>query len=218
MLVSVNFFTVLDFPTTVAANEAVAGVNAAWAFPVPDSDTVCGLFVPLSLTESVPVSAPVWVGAKVTLIVQLFPAAKVLPQIFVCLKLALVVMLLKYIVAFELLVRVAFLAALDASTTTVPNERELGVRLMSAPLICGATVRLNVVAFVKLPDVPRMVTTSVPAVAEPVADRVSVLVEVAGFGVKVAVTPLGKPVADSMTLPLKPFCEFTVTVVVALLP
>jgi len=79
----VNTFAALDFPTTVAEYVAVAGVNAAWALPVPDRDTVCGLFVPLSLTESVPVRAPTWVGVKVTLIVQLFPAAKVLPQVVV---------------------------------------------------------------------------------------------------------------------------------------
>jgi hypothetical protein len=166
----------------------------------------------------VPVRAPTWVGVKVTLIVQLFPAAKVLPQVVVCEKLALVVMLLKYTVVLELLVNVAFFAALDASTTTVPKARDPGVRLRSAPLTLGATVRLNVVAFVKLPDVPTMVTMTVPAVADPVADRVSVLLEVVGFGLNPYVTPLGKPVTDSVTLPVKPFCWFTVTVVVTLLP
>jgi hypothetical protein len=80
----VNTFAALDFPTTVAEYVAVAGVNVACASPVPDRDTVCGLFVPLSLIERVPVRGPIWVGVKVTLIVQLFPAAKVLPQVLVC--------------------------------------------------------------------------------------------------------------------------------------
>ena len=153
-----------------------------------------------------------------TLIVQLFPAAKVPPQVFVCVKLALAAMLLKYIVPLELLVTVAFFAALDASTTTEPNDIDVGVRPMSVPGICGATVRLNEVAFVKPPDVPRIVTMTVPAVAVPVADKVSVLPEVVGFGLNDAVTPLGKPVTESVTLPVKPFCWFTATEVVMLLP
>jgi len=191
----VNVFAVLVFPTFVPGNVAVAGVNAAWGLPVPDSATVCGLFVPLSPTESVPVRDPLWVGVKVTLMVQLFPAAKEPPQVFVCEKLALVVMLLKYIVVLELLVSVAFFAALDASTTTVPNARAVGDTLM--PLTCGSTVRLTYAVRVKLPDTPVMVTVAVPKVAEPVAVRVSVLVVVVGFGLNAAVTPFGRPEADS---------------------
>ena len=127
-------------------------------------------------------------------------------------------MLLKYIVVLELLVSVAFFGLLDASTTTVPKERAPGVRLIWEPLISGATVRPNEVAFVKLPDWPRMVTITPPAVAESVAVRVRVLVEVVGFGEKTADTPLGRPVAESVTPLLKPFCWFTVTLVETLLP
>jgi hypothetical protein len=47
------------------------------ATPVPARPTVRGLPLPLSATESVPVAAPDAVGAKVTLIVQLLPAARV---------------------------------------------------------------------------------------------------------------------------------------------
>jgi len=50
LFLRVNVFAALDFPTTVAEYVALAGVNVAWALPVPDSDTVCGLLVPLSLT------------------------------------------------------------------------------------------------------------------------------------------------------------------------
>ena len=48
--------------------------------------------------------------------------------------------------------------------------------------------------------------------------RVSVLVEVAGFGLNAAVTPLGKPEAAKFTLPVKPFSGATVTVLVPRLP
>jgi len=58
---------------------------------------------------------------------------------------------------------------------------------------------------VKLPDVPVMVTVAEPVVAVPLAVSVRVLEVVAGFGLKPAVTPLGNPEADMVTLPVKPF-------------
>jgi hypothetical protein len=71
---------------------------------------------------------------------------------------------------------------------------------------------------VKPPEVPVIVTVTVPVVAVPLAARVSVLVAVAGLGLNEAVTPLGRPDADKLTLPLKPFCGVTVTVLVPLPP
>jgi hypothetical protein len=71
------------------------------------------------------------------------------------------------------------------------------------------------VVFVKLPDVPVMVSVTVPMVAVPLAVSVNVLVVVAGFGLNDAVTPLGRPDADKLTLPLKPFCG---VIVIALVP
>jgi hypothetical protein len=50
-----------------------------------------------------------------------------------------------------------------------------------------------------------MVTGIVPMVAVPLAVSVNVLAVLAGFGVNDAVTPLGKPEADKLTLPLNPF-------------
>lgn len=67
------------------------------------------------------------------------------------------------------------------------------------------TVRLMVVVFVRLPDVPVIVMLPVPTVAEPLAASVKVLELAAGLGLKEAVTPPGKPEADRETLPLKPF-------------
>lgn len=60
-------------------------------------------------------------------------------------------------------------------------------------------------ALVKLPDVPVTVTVKVPVAAVPLAERVKTLLAVAGFVPKVALTPLGKPDADKVTLPLNPF-------------
>ena len=74
-------------------------------------------------------------------------------------------------------------------------------------------MREMVVLFVKLPEVPEMVTVTVPVVATPVADRLKRLVVVAGFAPKTALTPLGKPDALKTTLPLNPFCGLIVIVV-----
>ena len=52
--------------------------------PVPDSETCCGLPAALSVTFKVALRAPVVVGLKVTLTVQLALAANELPQVWVC--------------------------------------------------------------------------------------------------------------------------------------
>ena len=70
------------------------------------------------------------------------------------------------------------------------------------------------VVAVKIPEVPVIVTVVVPAAALSLAVRVSVLVPVAGLGLNAAVTPLGKPKAERVTLPLKPFDGTTEIVLV----
>jgi hypothetical protein len=82
----------------------------------------------------------------------------------------------------------------------------------------GLTVRPIVAEFDKLPDVPVMFTVAAPVVAVLLAVNVTVLVVVAGFVLNDAVTPLGRPEADKVTLPLKPFCGVTVIVLVPPLP
>ncbi len=58
----------------------------------------------------------------------------------------------------------------------------------------------------------------VPVVAAALAVNVSVLDVVVGFRLKAAVTPLGRPDAARLTLPLNPFAGFTVIALVPLLP
>jgi len=151
------------------------------------------------------VFAPTWVGVKVTAIWQLFPAAKVLPQGVLPaaeLKAPLVAMLVMSSVTLPPLVSVTVFAVLVSPTTSLLNKREDGDRL--TPVASGFTVRLNDAVLVTLPDTPVMVIVVVPKVAEPLAVRVSVLVEVVGFGTNPADTPFGRPEADSVTLPSKP--------------
>ena len=76
----------------------------------------------------------------------------------------------------------------------------------------------SVVVLVKLPETPVMVTVTVPGVAVPLAVSVNVLVPVVLLGLNAAVTPLGRPEADKLTLLLKPFCGVTVIVLVPLAP
>jgi hypothetical protein len=80
------------------------------------------------------------------------------------------------------------------------------------------TVSVIAVARVKLPDAPHIVTVTVPVVAFLLAVRVSVVEEVAGFGLNEAVTPLGSPEAEKLTSPVKPFWGVMVIVLVPLLP
>ena len=63
-----------------------------------------------------------------------------------------------------------------------------------------------------------IVTVEVPAAAAPLAVSVKELVVVVEAGVNNAVTPLGRPVADKLTLPVKPFRGATVMVLEPLNP
>ena len=67
------------------------------------------------------------------------------------------------------------------------------------------TVRDRVVMLLRLPEAPVIVTVTLPVVAVLLAVSVSVLVVGVLVGLNEAVTPLGKPEADRLTLPLKPF-------------
>ena len=65
------------------------------------------------------------------------------------------------------------------------------------------------VAHAPLAEVPVMVTVALPTVAVLLAVSVSVLVPVVELGAKAAVTPLGRPEAARVTLPVNPFAGTT---------
>jgi hypothetical protein len=80
------------------------------------------------------------------------------------------------------------------------------------------TVRETEVVCDNVPDVPVIVTDFVPVVAVLLALKVTTLLPVVGFVPNVAVTPAGRPDAERVTLPVKPFSLLTVIVLVPLLP
>lgn len=86
------------------------------------------------------------------------------------------------------------------------------------PLVPMPTVRAMVVVAGRAPDVPVIVTVKDPVVAVLLAVRVSTLLPVVGFVPNEAVTPLGKPDAARVTLPVKPPTSVTLIVLVPLLP
>jgi hypothetical protein len=106
--------------------------------------------------------------------------------------------------------------ALPAKPTepTSPSDQTAG----SVDTVTPRTVREITTVLVKLPEVPLMVTVTVPVVAVLLAVSVKVLEVLALLGLNDAVTPLGKPVAERLTVLLKPFCGVTVMVLVALAP
>jgi hypothetical protein len=94
------------------------------------------------------------------------------------------------------------------------------VGAFGASTMLGAafTVKAIVVEADMLPAVPLMVTVAVPVVAVLPAVSVTTLVPLVGLVAKAAVTPLGKPVAASVTLPVNPLKAKIVIVSDALLP
>jgi hypothetical protein len=96
----------------------------------------------------------------------------------------------------------------------MPGARVTPPEFPSVKLGAAVTVSAIVVVAVRLPDVPVMVTVAVPWEAPAPAVRVSVLVAAVGFGTKAAVTPVGKPVAARVTLPVNPPASVTVMTLV----
>ncbi len=87
-------------------------------------------------------------------------------------------------------------------------------------LAVAVTVRLIVVVCVVDPETPVMVIVDVPVVAVPLAVKVSVDVPLVAMdaGLNAAVTPLGRPDADSVTVPVNPDSAPTVIVLVPVPP
>src|SRR5438128_2680724 len=85
VLVSATACAALVVPTVWLPKLRLDGdkLTTAGVFPTPVRLTLCGLPLALSVILSVPVPVPAAVGAKLTLIAQLVPAATVLPQLLV---------------------------------------------------------------------------------------------------------------------------------------
>src|SRR5260370_38591442 len=97
--------------------------------------------------------------------------------------------------------------ALPARPTepTSPSDQTAG----TVETVTAWTVREIAAEFVKLPEVPVTMTVTVPVVAVPLAVSVKVLEGGVLLGLKDALTPLGMPEAERLTLLLKPFCGVT---------
>lgn len=110
--------------------------------------------------------------------------------------------------------------AMDSVLLLAPWVTEtLGAEAASEKLATAFTVRAMVVEAVNVPEVPVMVTvTGPPAVAVLVAVSVTTLELVAGLVAKEAVTPLGRPLAASVTAPANPPSPVMVSVSVLVLP
>jgi hypothetical protein len=89
---------------------------------------------------------------------------------------------------------------------------------VSVKLAGAVTLTLIVAVLCKLPEVPVIVTVAAPTVAELLAVSVTVLVLVVLAGLKVAVTPLGNPEAERLTVAVKPFWGATVIELLTLVP
>ena len=73
-------------PTATLGKVRLVGLNVSGATAVPVIFTIWGLVEALSTIVNAPVIEATALGAKLTLIVQLFDAARDDPQLFVCVK------------------------------------------------------------------------------------------------------------------------------------
>jgi hypothetical protein len=156
----------------------------------------------LSVMVRVPATVPAAVGVKVSLIVQ-EPLAATLPaQVFVAAKLALGVMLVMVSAALPVLLSVTACDALIVPTFWLPNGRLDGETPATGAEV--ATVRLKV-PVTELTPLPLAVMVIVWLVTDGavLAAWSEMLPELVVPGwVNVAVTPVGKVLVESVTLPV----------------
>jgi hypothetical protein len=153
--VSVTLLAPLVLPTATVPKFKELEERVTGALPVPVRLTVCGLFRALSVNVSVPVTAPIAVGEKVTPTTQLAPAAILVPQVLLATaKPALVTMLEKLRATFTRLVSVTVLTALVPPTATVPKFKLLEERVTGAlPVPVRVTICVPALpAIVRLPE------------------------------------------------------------------
>ena len=83
---------------------------------------------------------------------------------------------------------------------------------------CAATSTSTVVLADAFPELPLMAISYFPGSTAELAVSVSELVVLVVAGLKVALKPTGSPEAERLTLPVKPFDEATLMVLVVLVP
>jgi hypothetical protein len=151
-LVRVTVFAGLVVPTATEPKSKLVGESFA-VVPIPLSVTFCGLPGALSVTDSLPVRFPICVGSKVTLTVQLAPAASELPQVWVCAKspalVPVIAMAVIVNVVVPTLVSVTVFAGLAVSMATVPKLKVVGESFAVVPIplsgtCCGLPAALSV--------------------------------------------------------------------------
>jgi hypothetical protein len=140
-------------PKLIEAVDSVIGVT-----PVPLRVVVNGLPRPVYATERVPVCAPVVVGPKVTLTVQVELAAKELPHAFVSAKGAAVEMLSPAIAVLE-----EFFTLIVEAALVVPSPTE--PKLWDAGEIVTGAVPVPVSVMVWVAGVALSVITTLPVTA-----------------------------------------------------
>ena len=86
LFVSLTVLTALVLPIATAPRFRVIGETVSRAMPVPASPTTCGLPGALSKILTLPSIAPTEAGANCRLMLQVFPAATLEPQVLVCVK------------------------------------------------------------------------------------------------------------------------------------
>jgi len=142
-----GMFTEVEPTRVVVIGEEEVRLN--WAVLVPERATVWGLPVALSEMLSAPLRAPLAVGAKVTLAVQLCPGLSRLfngaaAHVLVWRKSPLVVILVIVRTAVPVLVIVTVCGLLVVPTAWLENERLVGVSITAVPAVTPVPLRLNV--------------------------------------------------------------------------
>ena len=117
-------------------------VTCGLATPIPLSVTLCGLLMALSAIVSVPLADPASTGANTILIVQELPAAKLLPQLLVWVKLPLTVTSDIAADVVPEFVKVTVCAPLEDCTSSLPKvkllEDKVKVGDSAAWVVCPA--------------------------------------------------------------------------------
>lgn len=141
LLVRVTDWAELVVPTICPEKISPVGesvtIGLRGTMPVPVSANVCGLPEALSVTDNVPVRAPTALGVNVTLMVQLVPAARLMPQVSVSAKSPVAVMLVMLADPLPVLVAVATWTALVIPTVSLPKASRVGDKLTRGALKGG---------------------------------------------------------------------------------